>query len=168
MFDLYDESEAMLKRADELLRELPGAHRRVMHRARIEQGPLTHVRADMTVCLFTLQFLPHSERVRALQLARAQAAPTGALLVAEKIQPVDPRWAEIAIDASHDWKADHGLSDAAIRAKARALRGVLMPATQAGLHAAMRQAGWRCPEVLFRWHQWALVGAFAGGLRHGA
>lgn len=101
------------------------------------------------------------ERVAALRLARASAAETGALIVAEKIRPQDSRWAEIGNDVSHDYKAEHGISDAAIRAKARALRGVLTPHPQAALVAAIEGAGWKSPEVLFRWHQWAVVGAFA-------
>jgi tRNA (cmo5U34)-methyltransferase len=167
-FDLYDESKAMLERADELLRELSGAHRRVMHHVSIERGPILHVHADLTLCLFTLQFLRPADRVTALRLAREQSAPTGALVVAEKVQLTDPRWAEIACDASHDWKAGHGLSDTAIRAKARALRGVLVPGTQSELHAVMRAAGWHSPEILFRWHQWTVSGAYARGLRRGA
>lgn len=163
-FDLYDESEAMLKHAETNLRAVPdlGGHRCLIHAARIEQGPFAHVGADLTLALFTLQFLPsHADRVRALTLARDRAATGGALIVAEKVRLADARWAEIAADVSHDWKAERGISDAAIRAKARALRGVLIPSTLAQLAAIIRAAGWTSPEVLFRWHQWALVGAFA-------
>lgn len=64
-------------------------------------------------------------------------------------------------DASHDWKAAHGISDTAIRAKSRALRGVLIPQPQNSLITMIKTAGWKSPEVLFRWHQWAVIGAFA-------
>ncbi|HZW75472.1 MAG TPA: methyltransferase [Caldimonas sp.] len=162
-FDLYDESPAMLKRAELALRELRANVRVLTHECRVEQGPLTHVGADLTVCLFTLQFLPcAADRVRALSLAREHAAPGGALIVAEKVRPRDVRWAEIALDASHDWKAAHGVSDAAIRAKARALRGVLIPSTSEQLARMIRRAGWSAPEPLFRWHQWVMLGAFNG------
>lgn len=166
VFDLYDESEAMLKHAEAGMRAVPelGGHRCGTHVARIEQGPLCHVAADLTLALFVLQFLPDAaDRVTALTMARDRAAPGGALIVAEKIRPLDVRWAEIAADVSHDWKAGHGVSDSAIRAKARALRGVLVPSTAAQLAASIRAAGWSSPEVLFRWHQWQLVGAFAKG-----
>lgn len=165
-FDLYDESEAMLKHAETNLRAVPdlGGHRTVTHTTRIEQGPFQHSPADLTLALFVLQFLPSSaDRVRALKMAREHAADGGALIVAEKVRLADVRWAEIAADVSHDWKAERGISDAAIRAKARALRGVLIPSTVQQLAAMIRAAGWASPEVLFRWHQWALVGAFARG-----
>jgi tRNA (cmo5U34)-methyltransferase len=163
-FDLYDESEAMLKHAETNLRAVPdlGGHRSVTHVCRVEQGPFQHSPADLTLALFVLQFLPRpADRVRTLVLAREHAARGGALMVAEKIRPADSRWAEIAADVSHDWKAEHGVADTAIRAKARALRGVLVPSTSAQLAASIRAAGWTSPEVLFRWHQWQLVGAFA-------
>ena len=49
----------------------------------------------------------------------------------------------------------------AIRAKSRALRGVLRPMGAIQLEELIGQAGWHSVEVLFRWHNWALVGAFA-------
>ena len=150
----------MLKHAETALRALPGGQRGLFHAGRIQDG-LTHVNADLTLILFTLQFLTAPDRVTALRHAREHAARTGALIVAEKIRPRDSRWAEIGSDVSHDWKAAHGIPDAAIRAKARALRGVLIPHTQDTLTASIRAAGWKSPEVLFRWHQWAVVGAFA-------
>lgn len=160
-FDLYDDQPAMLKHAETALRALPGGRRSVFHAARIEDGPLVHPAADLTVILFTLQFLAAPARVKALRLARERSAGTGALIVAEKIRPHDPRWAEIGHDASHDWKAAQGITDTAIRAKARALRGILIPSTQDALMSMIRQAGWKSPEILFRWHQWAVVGAYA-------
>jgi len=164
-FDLYDESPAMLKRAELALRELRTGVRVLTHECRIEKGPLSHVAANLTVALFTLQFLPDpADRIRALSLARENAAPGGALIVAEKLRPRDVRWAEIACDASHDWKAARGVTDSAIRAKARALRGVLIPATDAQLSRQITEAGWSLPEPLFRWHQWQMLGAFADGM----
>jgi tRNA (cmo5U34)-methyltransferase len=156
---LYDNEPSMLDRAAETLTGLTNAS---VEYARADiTGPLQHEAADLTLALFTLQFLPLPERVAVLHTARQAAAPTGALLVAEKVRAPDSRWAEIGNDASHDWKAQHGISDAAIRAKARALRGVLQPHPQSALVQAVTDAGWCCPEVLFRWHSWLVLGAFA-------
>lgn len=160
---LYDEQPTMLGKAVERLREPVAAGRVEVHTRRIETGPLEHKDADLTVCLFTLQFLPWRDRAAALRLAREASAPTGALIVAEKIRLADSRWAEIGNDASHDWKADRGITADAIRAKARALRGVLVPYPLDALTTVVHEAGWACPEVLFRWHQWVLLGAFTAG-----
>lgn len=158
---LYDEQAAMLGKAVARLTGPTAAGRVTTYHRRIEDGPLAHEDADLTLCLFTLQFLPWRERAGALAAARKAAASTGALLIAEKVRPLDARWAEIAGEVSHDWKAEHGISADAIRAKARALRGVLIPAPVAALGSMIREAGWHEPEVLFRWHQWVLIGAYA-------
>lgn len=157
---LYDTERSMLSRAAELLAGLSNLTAEYDD-SDIRQPATPHEDADLTLALFTLQFLPVPDRVTALQHARAGASPTGALIVAEKLRPPDSRWAEIACDASHDWKAAHGIADAAIRAKARALRGVLQPYPESTLVQAVTDAGWCCPEVLFRWHSWCVLGAFA-------
>jgi tRNA (cmo5U34)-methyltransferase len=158
-FTLYDEAAPMLAEAAVLLAD----RAEVTYHEQQIQGQLTHVGADLTLALFTLQFLPFPDRRTVLAAARRCSATHGALIVAEKIRPADTRWAEIATDVSHDWKAAHGLTDAAIRAKARALRGVLMPSTMTALTEAVTAAGWQTPEILFRWHQWVVLGAFATG-----
>lgn len=157
---LYDTETAMLDRASEALAGASNLTARYVP-ADITAGPLQHERADLTLALFTLQFLPLPDRITTLTHARAASSNTGALLIAEKVRAPDSRWAEIANDASHDWKAAHGIPDTAIRAKARALRGVLQPYPETTLLQAVTQAGWCCPEVLFRWHSWLVAGAFA-------
>lgn len=157
---LYDESPAMLARAVERLTGPVADGRVSVHTQRV-QDALKHTGADLTTALFLLQFLPWSARVPVLRAAREASAATGALLVAEKLRPVDSRWAEIANASSHDWKAGHGIDAGAIRAKERALRGVLIPDALPALISRIRSAGWHSPEVLFRWHSWVLVGAFA-------
>ncbi|MFC7641469.1 methyltransferase domain-containing protein [Streptosporangium lutulentum] len=159
-FALYDEQPAMLDKAAIELRNL-GEHDITLSAARIQEAPLAHANADLTLALFTLQFLSWKDRLDALRLACAHSNETGALIVAEKIRPVDSRWAEIGTDVAHDYKAEHGITDSAIRAKARALRGVLRPYPQAATMQAITMAGWHAPEVLFRWHSWAVIGAFA-------
>lgn len=154
---LYDTEQHMLERAADRL----GTEDRDYVCQRVQDPPLKHADADLTLALFTLQFLPLRDRLAALRNARMTSSETGALIVAEKLRPSDSRWAEIANDVSHDYKASHGISDSAIRAKSRALRGVLVPYPSPTLTSLIEAAGWRQPETLFRWHQWAVVGAFA-------
>lgn len=159
---LYDESTDMLRRAETKIGQTSSRSAHVRYHARrIEAGPLDHSHADLTLSLFTLQFLPYADRVETLRLARAAAAPAGALLVAEKLRLTDTRWSEIACDLSHDWKAQSGITDGAIRAKAQALRGVLRPYSIDALQHAVTDAGWTDVETIWRWHQWVLLGAFA-------
>lgn len=156
---LYDEVPEMLDKASEKLAGYPNL--KVERRPRNVLATMDHIPSDLVTSLFTLQFIAPELRGKVLEELHRRSKPTGALIVAEKIRPVHPLWAEIANDASHDFKADHGLSDTAIRQKARSLRGVLRPSTEDQLVLDIQDAGWRNPEILFRWHQWVVVGAFA-------
>lgn len=164
---LYDDSRPMIERGVAKFREkfdeIPDGRMWVFHERRLQSGPpLEHERADLTLALFVLQFLRQRDREVVLRRARDRADDRdGALLVAEKIRIPDARWSEIANDLSHDWKAEHGISGQAIYAKARSLRGVLRPGTFGELTDAVVRAGWQPPTVLFRWHSWVLLGAFA-------
>lgn len=155
---LYDQEKAMLDRA-KLTLNAPGRQNR--YYCQPIQEPLQHGRANLTVAAFTLQFMSLPDRLTALRNARDAADETGCLIVAEKIRPTDARWAEIANDVSHDYKAEHGISDTAIRAKARALRGVLIPHSEAMLRDMFTLAGWESTHTLFCWHSWLVLGAFA-------
>lgn len=161
---LYDDSRPMIERGIAKLDELDRPDQMwVFHERRLQSGPpLDHERADLTLALFLLQFLRQRDRDVVLRRAYEKADErTGALLVAEKIRIADSRWAEIAADLSLDWKAEHGISPEAIHAKARSLRGVLRPATIGELTDGIVRAGWQPPTVIFRWHSWVLLGAFA-------
>jgi tRNA (cmo5U34)-methyltransferase len=157
---LYDESVPMLAKARPMLEGLaPGRVAATI--GRLPGEGLEHAGADLTVAAFLLQFLPWADRFRLLCMARAAAAETGALILAEKTRPADSRWAEIAAEVSHDVKESNGITAGEIRAKARSLRGVLLPGRLDYVMAQAEEAGWCSPEVLFRWHSWAVIGAFA-------
>lgn len=123
---------------------------------------LCHQDAALTLALFTLQFIPPEARQHVLRQALvASRQGTAAILVAEKVRVPDSRWFEIGAELSWDWKADHGIPSESIRSKARALRGVLRPLTEDDNLDLLEAAGWQQPTCLFRWHQWAVFGAFA-------
>ena len=156
--ELYDEEASMLEKAKEKVAPLNVLAN--FHVQRLQQ-PFKHRDADLTVALFTLQFLREQDRVPVLAEARRCSANSGAIILAEKIRPDHSLLAEIAMDASHDFKAQAGIGDTAIRSKARALRGVLIPQSLPRLVEQLEQAGWRNPDVVFRWHQWTITIAFA-------
>lgn len=156
--ELYDEETSMLDVAKAKVAELNVTP--TFHLQRVQQ-PFKHTAADLTVALFLLQFLPGRDRVQVLREARRCSAESGAIVIAEKVRPEHPLLAEIANDASHDVKARLGISDGAIRAKARALRGVLIPQTLPQILEELAEAGWKHADLVFRWHQWVVVVAFA-------
>lgn len=158
---LYDEQSAMLDKTREKMAAFKN-FKTETRRRKVQGGGLDHMSADLTTALFTLQFLHPRERQEVLTSAHQRAtAYTGALLVAEKIRPVSSVWHEIGIDLSHDYKSRQGITDASIRSKSRSLRGVLQPQSFPRLMTEIESAGWQNPEVLFRWHQWTVIGATA-------
>ena len=160
VFHLYDEQPRMNVRARERLKAA-GAARFQTHTADVITEPLAHGGANLTLALFTLQFHAARDRARILDAARRAAAEDGALLLAEKIRPADPLWAEVAAELTAEWKLAHGVTAEEVRAKARSIRGVLLPRRLADVEEELCCAGWARPEVLFRWHSWVLIGAHA-------
>lgn len=120
-----------------------------------------HADADLTVAMWLLQFLSPAARRPLLIAARGRSAPGGAILVATKTRMAEPRWQEIAEAALDDYKADHGVTPEQRVAKTRALRGTMRPDTDAAVIADLRSAGWHSPTLLWRWHVWSVIGAFA-------
>lgn len=149
----YDTSPAMLAAASRKVPDLATVARP------IEDG-LEHRHADLTLALFTLQFLAPALREHVLADAHDRCSPGGALIIAEKVRVPDSRWFEMGAELSWDYKAERGIPDASIRTKARAIRGVLRPRTADEIVLEILRAGWTEVVCLFRWHQWVLFGAF--------
>ena len=155
-FHLYDSDVTMLDAAHERLRDAKAE----MHLANLPDG-MMHTDADLTVCLWLLQFLAPDQWRRVLHAARTRSAPTGCLIVAAKTRHPDPRFEEIAVAALDEYKADAGVDLDARAEKTRSLRGVLYQASPDWLVRDITAAGWHSPTLLWRWHVWSLFGAWA-------
>lgn len=126
---------------------------------------LAHEDANVTLALWTLQFLPRPLWADLLRRARLRSDPDGVLLVAAKTRLPEARWQEIGDAAVAEWKAAHGVSPEEALAKSRSLRGTMLLVTLGSLLDVLDAAGWCSSTVLFRWHQWVLVGAWAEEVR---
>lgn len=162
-FTAYDIEQEMLNAAQAKHRE--GRwwhdHRFTYVALDLTRGPLIHENADLTLALFTLQFLAPHQRAGVLRTALQLARPGGALIVAEKVNQPSAFWQEIANEATWDYKREQGVSADAIRDKARALRGVLIPLDACDVERTITDAGWCDPVCIWRWHQWGLWAATA-------
>lgn len=155
---LYDLEPPMLDKARAKLQGVDAEY----HAVDLTREPMRHSDAGLTVALFTLQFLGEYDRLRVLREARAAAKPGGMLIVAEKLREADSRWHEIAAELSWDKKLGAGLSAEHVVIKAASLRGVLRPLDDLANRTLIEAAGWSSVEVIFRWQQWCVYGAFAG------
>jgi tRNA (cmo5U34)-methyltransferase len=159
-FVLYDRDPSMCA----ALRAIGGA--------RVVEGDLTrhrrgcgldHVGADLTLALWTLQFLHPSDVPQILQALKWNASRSGALLIAAKTRHQESRWESIATGALDDYKAEMGVEPEERAAKTASLRGVLHAWSTDAIMADLRSAGWKQPTILWRWHVWTVIGAWATG-----
>lgn len=158
---LYDVDASMLEEAAERLAARGRLTAHYHHGDLTQTETWAHVEADLTVALWLLQFVPPRHRIQVLAKARARAAQDGAILLAVKARHGDPRWQEVADAALADHKAAAGVTPQEAAAKTASLRGVLIPDTVTSTAFALERAGWHSPTVLWRWHVWTLIGAWA-------
>lgn len=156
-FYLYDVEEEMNQAAMRKFETASADHRVWTSTTDLSRRDPGHYSADLTLCLFTLQFLPPQDRHAVLgRLAERAHAGTGTLIVAEKIQMADGIWQEVANEATWDHKASYGVEAEDIRLKARALRGVLRPVSVDQLEEEIRISGWGAPVCVYRWFNWGV------------
>jgi tRNA (cmo5U34)-methyltransferase len=106
--------------------------------------------SQLTVCLYTLQFLPIQDRLPVLQRAAAGLGEAGAFVLAEKVRRRDAELQRLCTAAHHDFKRCQGFSEAEIAAKDRSLEGVLTPLLDQENVDLLRQAGFMRVELLLR------------------
>ncbi len=154
-FVLYDVERSMLDAADAKLSLVDG---NFSFSARdLSSEDAAHEEADLTICLFTLQFVSSHQRVALLRKMREAARDhTGTLILAEKLEMNTGLWQEIANEATWDHKASHGVPAEDIRLKAKALRGVLQPMTAWELEMNLDEAGWGSKLNVYRWYNWGV------------
>jgi tRNA (cmo5U34)-methyltransferase len=161
---LYDLDASMLDLAAERMRGVANCVDIRHQHNLLEADSLAHDAADVTLLLWTLQFLPVWSWRSVLELARQHAAEDGLLIIGAKTRLSDARWQEIADGALADWKWSHGVTADEALAKARSLRGVMNVAPVGRLFDVATAAGWFSPAILYRWHAWVLLGAWASPL----
>lgn len=157
---LYDLDDSMLEQARTRLDPIENV-RAEFHQLDLVLDGMPHQDADVTLLLWTLQFLPPHSWPAVLSCARNLAAPDGLLLVGAKTRLSDSRWQEQADAATSDWKATHGVTPQEALDKSRSLRGTMLVVSLDRLYRELETAGWHAPAVLFRWYSWVIVGAWA-------
>lgn len=155
---LYDQDETMLEQAG----ERDPDSRRIVRRFPSDM-PLAHPPADLSLALWFLQFIPRKDHRTVLAEMRDGAAESGALLIATKTRHSDSRWQEVAVGALDDYKAEAGVDAEERASKTRSLRGAMHPLDVELLTYDLIAAGWEDPTLIWRWHVWSIIGAFAEG-----
>lgn len=159
-FYLYDIEQEMLDKAkDKNSNHLP-YHKFSYLTTDLTKHEAQHKDADLTICLFTLQFIPVKDRdILLSNLAKSARSKTGKIIIAEKLEQETGLWQEIANEVTWDYKKEQGIEDSVIRAKARSLRGVLIPLKEKDLIEIIEINGWKNVLCLYKFHNWGIYTA---------
>jgi tRNA (cmo5U34)-methyltransferase len=156
-FYLYDIEEEMLNAAREKNSGHLGHHRFLYINSDLTEHQPSHEEADVSLSIFTLQFIPRHKRGQLLKnLAEKARESTGTLIVAEKLEQETGFWQEVANEATWDYKQDSGIDDETIRSKARSLRGVLVPLKEKELIKLIEENGWKETICVYKFHNWGI------------
>ena len=146
-----DNSEAMLRKARAIHAKTGGDERIRWLRADVRDVPLEN--AAVVVLNYTLQFLPHEDRLPLLRRIRGALADSGVLLLSEKLAAGD-----YFQDLHLRFKRANGYSELEIARKRDALENVMRIDSEDAHLERLRTAGFARAEVWFRCLNW---GAFA-------
>jgi len=141
----------MIKKAQTKLSDIPNVQLLVSDLNR----PFTIKDADLVVSVLTLQFLRIESRPRLLKETFQGLREGGAFIMVEKVMGSSPQFDGMWVDLHHNMKRRMGLSDYEISAKARSLRGVLIPLSLEKNIQLIHQAGYQTSDVFFKWYNWA-------------
>lgn len=110
---------------------------------------------DVTLAIFTLQFIPVEHRRRVVRSVYDALRPGGAFIVAEKVLGESAPNQSAFVDIYHRFKERQGYSREEVDRKALALEGRLVANTAAENVAMLRAAGFREVECVWRWVNFA-------------
>lgn len=110
---------------------------------------------DVTLAIFTLQFIPVEHRRRVVRSVFESLKPGGAFIIAEKVIGEASSTQAAFVDVYHRFKERQGYSREEVDRKALALEGKLVPNTAAENVAMLHAAGFREVECVWRWVNFA-------------
>jgi tRNA (cmo5U34)-methyltransferase len=111
--------------------------------------------AGLVVAVYTLQFLSLDERRRVLSRIQRDLAEGGALIVVEKVHGETALFEDIWVELHWDMKLRAGFTCDQVIAKARSLRGVMVPLTLSENMRLLREVGFGHVDVFAKMYNFA-------------
>ncbi|BCZ16923.1 tRNA (cmo5U34)-methyltransferase CmoA [Helicobacter sp. NHP19-003] len=146
-----DNAPSMLEKAQEKLKSL-------LVSLRCEDLLTTPLdNAGAVVLLYTLQFIRPLQRQALMQRIFNALKPGGVVLVAEKMMSLDRILDKQMVELYYLYKQAQGYTLSEITFKREALENVLVPYSLQENMALLEQAGFKQPEVLFKWVNFGLL-----------
>ncbi len=145
-----DNSEAMLKKAEEKLQEI--AQKRPVELRCEDALQASYEGASVVVMNYTLQFLPLKNRLKLLKKIHEEMLPNGLLFLSEKIKSAHPRFQETMTLHYEAFKERNGYARTEIERKKEALENVLIPLSYDEQVAMIYESGFVHVDPLMKLH----------------
>jgi tRNA (cmo5U34)-methyltransferase len=146
-----DSSDAMLARADEQLRRANRGRRYTLRQHNLNQALLIE-NASVVIMSLTLQFVRPLYRERVLRTVHEGLNPRGCLLLIEKVLEEQTLVNRLFVKHYYDLKRRNGYGEIEIAQKREALENVLIPYRLEENREMLQAAGFRHPEIFFKWY----------------
>lgn len=146
-----DNSEAMLKRAQQKLSAYGFHHEFELRTADIDNG-IVISDASVVMLLLTLQFVRPMNRERLLTSIFAGLRDGGCIILIEKVLCEDATFNRLFIKYYYAYKKRNGYTDLEIAQKREALENVLVPYRLSENLGLLERVGFKNVEIFFKWY----------------
>lgn len=150
----FDNSPSMLDESREKLGGLIDAGRADLREADLNED-FEIPTCNVAMLNWTLQFVRPLYRESLLRRVHDALAPSGALLMTEKVLVSDSFLNRSYIDFYYEYKRREGYTNEEIQRKREALENVLVPYRVEENTDILRRCGFRTVDVFFRWFNFA-------------
>jgi tRNA (cmo5U34)-methyltransferase len=145
-----DNSDAMLARAEQELTAANLSKRYTLRNQDLQD--VTIENASVVVMSLTLQFVRPLHRERVLRTIHDGLNAQGCLILIEKVLEDGTLTNRLFIKHYYDFKRRNGYAEIEIAQKREALENVLIPYRLQENQQMLRAAGFRHPEIFFKWY----------------
>ncbi|MFQ5559335.1 MAG: carboxy-S-adenosyl-L-methionine synthase CmoA [Nitrospinota bacterium] len=149
-----DNSEAMLKKAGEKLRQAGIENQARLENLDLNQGILFQP-ADLFILNLTLQFVRPLYRDGLLENIFKSLKSGGGILIVEKVLVESSRMNRVYVQHYHDFKKRKGYSDLEISQKREGLENILVPYRVSENLELLKKTGFTTTDLFFKWYNFA-------------
>lgn len=151
-----DNSQEMLKRADEKLKSSGLRHPYVLEYGDLNKG-IAIQNASVISMILTLQFVRPLNREMLMKQMFEGLRPGGVLLLVEKLTSEHTVFNRLFIQHYYEFKKRNGYSEMEIANKREALENVLIPYRMEENFDLLNKVGFGSVEVFFRWYNFCAI-----------
>ncbi|EBD0366041.1 TPA: methyltransferase domain-containing protein [Salmonella enterica subsp. enterica serovar Muenchen] len=108
--------------------------------------------AGLITAIYSLQFLPLSERRIVVERVSRDLYEGGAFIIVEKVRAESSYFEDIWLELYWDMKQSSGLNSEQVLSKAKSLRGILMPLTLSENIKILEDSGFVVIDIFMKWY----------------